>query len=263
MGSDDPLHRPFAQLDKLIDRSRVPARRATEPESAGAQRARALPARQRSSSRRGSEAHPPPAVQPSSPARGEHRSGGAPRSIPEDAFVSAEDAALFQREVGAVRRLAPDRRRDRPRPRRQLRVRDEEAEVMAELADLVAGRSGFDTSWSDEHLEGLAHGIDRRLLKKLRKGAFSVAAHLDLHGRTRREAKQLVEHFLTECRRRGQRCVLIVHGRGLHSKERIPVIKEALGRWLTSGRIGRWVLAFCSARPVDGGLGAVYVLLRR
>ena len=63
--------------------------------------------------------------------------------------------------------------------------------------------------------------------------------------------------------RGGKRCVLLVHGRGLHSPDQLPVLKEALLGWLAGGRFGRLVLAFCSARPADGGAGALYVLLRR
>lgn len=142
-------------------------------------------------------------------------------------------------------------------------MRDEDAEAMAELADLVAGRSTFDIGDSDEYIEGIAQGLDRRLLKKLRLGQFAVQAHLDLHGKTRALARDAVEGFVVESRQRGRRCVLIVHGRGLNSKDQIPVLKEALRVWLARGRIARSVLAFCSARSVDGGTGAVYVLLRR
>ncbi|MBW2731030.1 MAG: Smr/MutS family protein [Deltaproteobacteria bacterium] len=182
----------------------------------------------------------------------------------EAATASLDDRVLFEGAAAGTTPLckAPvvgaERQSLRVRP-----PRDDEAEVMAELADLVAGRSDFDTTFSHEHIEGIGEGIDRRLLKKLRKGVFSVRAHLDLHGFTRLEARPKVEAFFAESRRRHHRCVLIVHGRGLHSKDGIPVLKEAVGTWLMRGRIGRSVLAFCSARPTDGGLGALYVLLRR
>ncbi len=101
------------------------------------------------------------------------------------------------------------------------------------------------------------------LLRRLRQGNFAVQAHLDLHGMTRQEARPLVESFIVDARARRRRCVLIVHGRGLNSKDQIPVLKESLRVWLAKGRIGRSVLAFCSARPSDGGAGAVYVLLRK
>ena len=146
----------------------------------------------------------------------------------------------------------------RPRP-----LRDDDMEALAELADLVEGRAYFDITNSDEFIEGIAHGLDRRLLRKLRRGRFSVQSHIDLHGRTRQEAREILPRFIADCRQKQQRCVLIVHGRGLNSKDQIPVLKESLKVWLTRGSISRSVLAFCTARPSDGGAGAVYVLLRK
>jgi DNA-nicking Smr family endonuclease len=97
----------------------------------------------------------------------------------------------------------------------------------------------------------------------LRQGHFAWQAYLDLHGKRRQEAREAVERFLGESRSQRRRCVLIVHGRGLNSKDQIPVLKESLRVWLAQGRIARSVLAFCSAKPSDGGVGAVYVLLRK
>lgn len=142
-------------------------------------------------------------------------------------------------------------------------IHDEDAEVLAELSSLVDGSAEFDIADSDEFIEGGLEGLDRRIFRKLRNGDFSVRAHLDLHGFRKDEAKQEVELFLTKARADGQRCVLIVHGRGLNSKDQIPVLKTALKSWLERGRIARSILAFSTARPHDGGAGAVYVLLRR
>jgi DNA-nicking Smr family endonuclease len=146
-------------------------------------------------------------------------------------------------------------------PRR--RRLDDESEAYAELADLVEGSGNFDVTATDEYIEGLAPGIDKRLLKKLRVGDYAVQAHLDLHGFTSDEARPEVEKFLLRARTDGRRCVLIIHGRGHNSKEGIPVLKERLKVWLTRGRISGGVLAFCTARPTDGGAGAAYVLLRK
>lgn len=175
-----------------------------------------------------------------------------------------DEEMMFRREMRGVRPLddrgnyvAPAQTRE-PRP-----AESDEAEVMAQLADLVEGRAAFDFGDTDEHIEGLAVGLDRRLIKRLKQGHFAVQGHIDLHGKTRQEARPLVEQFLLQSRQRGHRCVLIVHGRGLNSKDQIPVLKESLKLWLARGRIARSVLAFCSARPSDGGVGAVYVLLRK
>ncbi|MFO0723043.1 MAG: Smr/MutS family protein [Myxococcota bacterium] len=144
-----------------------------------------------------------------------------------------------------------------------LALETEEAEVLANLASLVDGTGTFDISDSDEFIEGAVEGLDRRILRNLRRGDYAVEAHVDLHGLTKEPAKDAVESFIAESRRRGQRCVLIVHGRGLNSKDQIPVLKLALKAWLERGRIARNILAFSTARPHDGGAGAVYVLLRR
>lgn len=140
---------------------------------------------------------------------------------------------------------------------------DDEAEVYAELADLVEGAGPFDISATDEYIEALGPGIDKRLLRKLKAGDYALQSHLDLHGLNSEEARIEVDTFLTKARADGRRCVLIIHGRGHNSKDGVAVLKERLQVWLTRGRIGRGVLAFCTARPVDGGAGAVYVLLRK
>jgi DNA-nicking Smr family endonuclease len=82
---------------------------------------------------------------------------------------------------------------------------------------------------------------------------------LDLHGMTSIEAREATAVFLAECVQRGIRCVRIVHGKGLRSPNREPVLKRRLGHWLV---VRDEVLAFCEARPVDGGSGAVVILLR-
>lgn len=140
---------------------------------------------------------------------------------------------------------------------------NEDAEVLATLAELVATGEGLDLIDTDEYMEGISHGVDHSLLMALRNGDFSVQAHLDLHGFGVEAAKEELEAFLMQSRRQGQRCVLVVHGRGLHSKDREPVLKERMGVWLSRGRLSRMVLAFATARPSDGGAGALYVLLRR
>ena len=136
-------------------------------------------------------------------------------------------------------------------------------DAIRELEALVSGEAPFDIADSDEFIEGRVSGLDPGLVRKLRRGEFSVQAHLDLHGQSRVEAKGEVNRFLRRSREQGKRCVLLVHGRGLHSKDQVPVLKEALQSWLATARFGRHVLAFATARPQDGGAGAVYVLLRR
>ena len=111
-------------------------------------------------------------------------------------------------------------------------------------------------------MEGLAPGIDRAHLDRLRRGRVEVDYEIDLHGLSARDAGAALRSALLEAVERGGRCVLVVHGRGRGS-EAGPVLKEALVGWLEAPPVARWVMAFATARPDDGGAGATYVLLRR
>jgi DNA-nicking Smr family endonuclease len=156
------------------------------------------------------------------------------------------------------RRRATPSRRDVPSP-----PSDPDAEAYATLSALVSGNIPFDFVDTDEYVEGYVEGFDRGVVRKLSRGEFSIQGHLDLHGLSRQEARAEVERFVTRSVVAGQRCVLIIHGRGRHSPDQTPVLKDVVRAWLSRGKIGRSVLAFTSARPVDGGAGALYVLLRR
>lgn len=177
-----------------------------------------------------------------------------------------DEGELFRAAVGEVKpvRGSPKLPVHRPPPSAEtLRDLDPEADAFAELCELVVKRGPLDLTDSDEYIEGHAPGLDVRILKRLRGGHYSIQGHIDLHGLTREEAKKELERFIEDSQRRGRRTLLIVHGRGLHSKDQIPVLKSGLQVWLSRGRIGRHVLAFTSAQRHDGGVGAVYVLLRR
>ena len=132
-----------------------------------------------------------------------------------------------------------------------------------ELRALVDGAVPFDLSDGDEFIEGATRGLDPRVVRRLRKGDLSVQGYIDLHGLLKDEARAELDGFLTRSRQQGKRCVLVVHGRGLHSKDQLPVLKEALKRWMATARFAQHILAFATARPHDGGAGAVYVLLRK
>ena len=193
----------------------------------------------------------------------------APPPPPPPKMVTSDeeklsDAELFRREMQGTSRLVTQGRERPVEAERAARQRlSEDAEAYAQLSDLLSGTGSFDISDTDEYIEGIAHGLDRRLLTRLRRGDFALQAHVDLHGLNREEARLRVETFLHESRTNDRRCVLIVHGRGLNSKDQIPVLKDAVRMWLQRGRIAKSVLAFATARPTDGGAGAVYVLLRR
>jgi DNA-nicking Smr family endonuclease len=189
------------------------------------------------------------------------RPAPAPRPVPPPAETDVFASAM----AGVVPlRHGPGGRVESPRPtgagRRPV---TEEAEALAALSDLVDGGAHFDITDTREYVEGAIVGLDPRVLRRLRRGDYAWQAYLDLHGMTSAEARIAVDRFLAAAVSAGHRCVLIVHGRGRNSKDRTPVLKERLKAWLARGRAARIVLAFTSARPCDGGAGALYVLLRR
>lgn len=196
------------------------------------------------------------------------RPAAAPAPAPTRAATPpsppSDDGTLFRHAMDGVRPLVDRERVERAAPASAPRVPvSEEDEALAALSDLVSGTRGFDIAETREYVEGHVVGLDPRLVRKLRRGEFAWQAHLDLHGMTAAPARAAVERFVLDAVRTGLRCVLIVHGRGLNSKDQVPVLKERMKSWLARGRIARAVLAFASARPHDGGAGALYVLLRR
>jgi DNA-nicking Smr family endonuclease len=113
---------------------------------------------------------------------------------------------------------------------------------------------------SDESGDYAAAGIDRRELRKLRRGDYPVEERLDLHGQTVREACDAVERFIKTSRYARRRCVCIVHGKGLNSATGASALRDPVRERLRSTTN---VLAYATARSSDGGSGAIYVLLRR
>ncbi len=173
--------------------------------------------------------------------------------------ISPDDRELFRTSVGPVTPVTSDRihhRRKRPTPRPRFALADERAVLQDALSDLFEPWE-LDTG---EELLFVRAGLQHRLLQKLRRGQYAVGAELDLHGMTVPIARQAVGEFLYQCRLRGIRCIRIIHGKGRGSRHTGPVLKGKVDHWL---RQRDEVLAFCTARPVDGGTGAIYVLLKR
>ena len=173
--------------------------------------------------------------------------------------ITDEDRELFRRATGDVRRIGDDRTppaRTRRTPRNRDRAGSERSGSSRELAE---------SEWASDVGPGdvlsfSRGGVQRRELQRLRRGRFTVEADLDLHGRIVADAVVALDRFLDDSRRRGRRCVRIVHGKGFGSRSGVPIMKAHVDRWL---RARSEVLAFCSATPPDGGTGALYVLLRR
>lgn len=169
-----------------------------------------------------------------------------------------DDRRLFREAIKGARLLKQDRRspatrRHKPIPKQRQR---DEQEV---LASLLSDEYLPDVETGEELLYARP-GVQQRVLRKFRRGQYAIEAELDLHGRTAAEARELVGTFLRQMQAGGKRCVRIIHGKGLSSAGKMPVLKVKVNHWL---RQTGDVLAFCSARPQDGGTGAVYVLLRR
>jgi len=170
-----------------------------------------------------------------------------------------DEAGLFQEAVKGAR-LLPQARvlhpTPKPRPTPQQFIRDERQALADSLSDHFIPEHELENG---EELLYLRDGHSPDILRKLRRGHWVVQEQLDLHGMVVEEARAYVAEFLTLCKKRGARCVRIIHGKGLGSKNREPVLKHKLRNWLMQRDE---VIAYCQARQVDGGSGAVVVLLK-
>jgi DNA-nicking Smr family endonuclease len=171
----------------------------------------------------------------------------------------ADDLEIFRQQMQDVRplkdsgRTVPDA--PRPRPRASQRARDER-EVMKEILHFPEDPSEMETG---EELSYLRPGLQHRYLTRLKRGQYSIADSIDLHRMNAETARTAILEFIDYAHDRGLGCVRIVHGKGLRSKKG-PVLKLLTRRLLASHPR---VAAFASCRPVDGGTGAVSVLLRK
>lgn len=170
-----------------------------------------------------------------------------------------DDAALFREATAGARPLKAKRLHlpGRP-PRAEARFRrQDEAAALQESLATAPEDSGLETG---EELTYRKPPVRASVLRDLRRGRFPVKAEIDLHGLTTDQARKELTRFIAECLNAGIQCARVVHGKGLRSGHRGPVLKASVNRWLR-----QWddVLAFCSAPPRDGGTGAIYVLLRR
>jgi DNA-nicking Smr family endonuclease len=177
----------------------------------------------------------------------------------KDADARKDGAWLFRRAVGDVRRHDDDTvilRGKRPGPDPRYTRLDHEAVLKEMLSgETPAGEAGY-----GDEVFFQRPGVQRSVMRKLRRAQFAVQDELDLHGMTVAEAKTALGAFIQQCVKRSVYCVRIVHGKGHRSPGREPVLKPKVVRWLS--QLGN-VVAFSSARPVDGGTGALYVLLKR
>jgi DNA-nicking Smr family endonuclease len=169
------------------------------------------------------------------------------------------DQDLFRLAAGAVQAL-PDQRRaelspNKPQPVPVQQQRDEASVLREAISDEFDASTLLDT---DEHLSYRRAGIGVDVTRKLRQGHWSIQRQLDLHGLRSEEAREALGEFIREAHRQGIRCVRVVHGKGLGSPGKTPVLKRRVHGWLVQKNE---VLAFVQAKPADGGAGALVVLL--
>jgi DNA-nicking Smr family endonuclease len=162
-------------------------------------------------------------------------------------------------QLGVAPLAPPERVHHPPRrhaPHARSRARDDAAVLVESVSDEIDVERLLET---DDALSYRRPGIGTDVLRKLRRGEWVIQAEIDLHGLRVDEARAAVGSFLREAVKRGLRCIRVVHGKGLGSKDRTPVLKDKARRWLMQRDE---VIAFCQARGTDGGAGALVVLLR-
>ena len=187
---------------------------------------------------------------------------------PKQDANQADDEDLFERAMQGVNPLANSNKATVPNehPKNSVKIHsqvDEDLETLAQLADLISGKEPFDLRLTGDFVSGVGPAVGPQLLERLAEGEFPIQDYLDLHGLSAADALSEVESFLASCATRNLRHVLIVHGKGTGSVGGVPVIKNALAKVLTHKRLLKRVLAFCTAKQMDGGAGAMYVLLRK
>ncbi len=177
----------------------------------------------------------------------------------DDSSLQDDDAGLFRRQMSDTRPLRQEAvppATSRARPRARFSRRDERS-ALRESLEADAESMEFE---SGQGLTFIRPSVGRRIFRKLARGNISVQSEIDLHGLTVAEARKVLADFIDQSVERGHRCVRVIHGKGLGSGNRGPILKRKVDTWLR-----KWdaVLAFISARQVDGGTGAVYVLLKK
>lgn len=177
--------------------------------------------------------------------------------------LNTEDTALFREMVGDVKPLTPDNKIEptqinlKPIP---THIRREQSTQLSTAQPSFIQSEYVNTVTPEQTLFFSRPGLQQKVTQRLRRGQVPVEAQLDLHGYTIQDAAQELEGFIAAAREAGFRCVIVVHGKGHRSSENRPVLKSQVNHWL---QLHPEVMAFSSAMPKDGGVGAVYVLLKK
>lgn len=175
--------------------------------------------------------------------------------MPKNSDIDPADKDLFRQMVGEVQPVKQNQANISP-PKPPARARQQEADDRQVLTDMLSDyhehlETGDELSYHQD-------GIQKTVLRKLRRGQYRIEAEIDLHGYNSEDARRALLEFLAHAKIQGYRCIRIIHGKGL-SQSKGPTLKPLVNSWL---RQKSQILAFCSARPQDGGTGALYALLK-
>jgi DNA-nicking Smr family endonuclease len=176
------------------------------------------------------------------------------------AEAQRQNANLFRHSVGEVKAMPQPDRLQGTAPRTAITARVKEDEIQAVLRESLSDLFEVDALMEeDPALSYTSKGLGPDVVRKMRKGCWPVQDELDLHGLRRDDARDGLGAFLRHASARHYRCVRVIHGKGLGSKGQAPVLKSMVHSWLVQKEE---VIAFCAARPSDGGDGALIVLLK-
>ena len=173
--------------------------------------------------------------------------------------MTEDDKDLFRRAMSGTKPLRTETRAPSPEKKPKPKARSTEADRKEVLQESMQADIDTMEYGNADSLRFKRASVSRTTMRMLGRGGYAIQAEIDLHGMTVAEAKPRLAAFIERCARNDKLCIRIVHGKGLGSGDRGPVLKKSVNRWLR-----QWdaVLAFVSARQVDGGTGALYVLLR-
>lgn len=184
------------------------------------------------------------------------RKGGGKTAPPS---LSDDESNLFRTSIGDTRPLPDNGKTVFPPDLPWPVLRQDRTGTNPLSADDLSDHIPQELADTEEEFFFQRSGVAPLTMKRLRRGYWAIQAELDLHGMTSDEARACLIGFLDECKQLGLRCVRVIHGKGLSSRNREPVLKLKAASWLMQRDE---VLAFCQARPMDGGSGAVIVLLK-
>ena len=184
------------------------------------------------------------------------RKGGGKSTPPP---LSDDESNLFRTSIGDTRPLPDNGKTVFPPDLPWPVPRQSRADENPLPADGLSDHIPQELTTTGEEFFFQRSGVAPLAMKRLRRGYWPIQAELDLHGMTSDQARACLIDFLDECKQLGLRCVRVIHGKGLSSRNREPVLKQKTASWLMQRDE---ILAFCQARPMDGGSGAVIVLLK-